>query len=121
VVQKVHPPKCPTDQLRPEPEASSSTTPASAMSPVSDEELPVHKVGGDLKIPTKDAVAQDDPTRYFYWVRIMELEKERSHEKGKAAAKALIQSGELLTGSLMEVQCGVMRCVSSPDTHLTNI
>src|SRR5438046_2857012 len=98
MVENVHSPRRTADRQKPELEASSSTTPASVLSSApsssSSDEFPAHKIGGDLKIPTKDANAQDDPTGYLYWVCILELEKERSHEKGKAAAKALVQSGE---------------------------
>jgi bromodomain adjacent to zinc finger domain protein 1A len=77
------------------------------MSHLSDDEAPVHPVGGDLKIPAKDMNAKDDPTKYFYWVRVQEPEKEKSHEK-KSATKAAGKGGEL-SGSLMEIQCNVMR------------
>lgn len=61
-----------------------------------------------MKIPIKEANARDDPTKYFYWVQVLELEKEKSHEKHKSSGKAAGKEGEL-TGSLMEVQCGRMR------------
>jgi bromodomain adjacent to zinc finger domain protein 1A len=106
LVHKIYPPRCQT-QPKATLEASTSATPASDMSHVSDDEAPVHPVSGDLKIPAKDLNAKDDPTKYFYWVRVQEPEKEKSHEK-KSAAKAAGKGGEL-SGSLMEVQCNVMR------------
>jgi bromodomain adjacent to zinc finger domain protein 1A len=104
----VYPPRTPVEQ-GPQPHASTSATPASGLSPLSDDErdLPIHPIGGDLKIPAKETAAKDDPTRYYYWVEVLEPEKERSHEKGKLAVKYSVK-GEL-SGSFMEVRCGVMR------------
>ncbi|KAG6813076.1 hypothetical protein H0H92_014135 [Tricholoma furcatifolium] len=65
-----------------------------------------HVIGGDLKIPTKDANAQDNPAHYFYWVHILELEKDKSHEKKQASSKTADK--DLTIGSLMEVQCGML-------------
>jgi hypothetical protein len=67
-----------------------------------------HVIGGDLKIPTKDAIVQDNPALYFYWVHILELEKDKSHDKSKGASKSSDKDGKMV-GSLMEVQCGMMR------------
>ncbi|EMD41798.1 hypothetical protein CERSUDRAFT_110363 [Gelatoporia subvermispora B] len=80
---------------------------SSSSSPLSDEEQPIHKIAEDLKIPVKDSISRDDPTKYFYKVQIVEQEKQqttvRTHDrKGKEATKA--QWG----GSLMDVQCSVM-------------
>jgi len=67
-----------------------------------------HVLGGDLKVPAKDAIAQDNPALYFYWVHILELEKEKSHDKSKGASKSSDKDSKMV-GSLMEVQCGMMR------------
>jgi bromodomain adjacent to zinc finger domain protein 1A len=107
-VLKVYPPNSQTEHGF-ENGASSSATSTSAISP--NDDIPVHTIGGDLKIPAKDAIAQDDPTRYLYSVQVTELEKERSHEKGKAAAKALVQAGESFTGSVVSIRCISMRYV----------
>lgn len=77
------------------------------MSLQSDDDAPVHPVSGDLKIPAKDLNAKDDPTKYLYWVKVQEPEKEKSHEK-KSTAKAAGKGGEL-SGSVMEIKCNVMR------------
>lgn len=71
-----------------------------------EEQQPVHNLTGDLKIPAKDVNAQDDPTKYFYKVQILEEQNEKSHEKSKTSAKDRAK----WSGSLMEVQCSVMRC-----------
>lgn len=75
----------------------------------SKENVPIHNIGGDLKIPVKDASAQDDPNQYLYVVKIMELE--RSNERSKSAAKIQVPPNELLTGTFAEVPCSVMRYV----------
>lgn len=71
-----------------------------------EDELP-HVIGGDLKIPINDAVTQDDPALYFYWVNILELEKDKSHDKKASGSKGGEKDGSMV-GSLMEVQCGIM-------------
>lgn len=83
---------------------------SSSASPPSDEEVP-HDISGDLKIPAKDANAKDDPALYYYWVHVLELEKDKSHEKSKSAAAKSAENEVQMIGSLMEVQCGVMRYV----------
>jgi bromodomain adjacent to zinc finger domain protein 1A len=83
-----------------------SCSSSASSSPVEDETP--HLIGGDLKIPSKDANATDDPTLYFYWVHILELEKEKSHEKNKSTGKNAEKDVKMI-GSLMEVQCGMMR------------
>ncbi|KII93497.1 hypothetical protein PLICRDRAFT_49537 [Plicaturopsis crispa FD-325 SS-3] len=82
--------------------ASSSTDPIP--SPLPEEDQPIHNISGDLKIPAKDAMAGDDPAKYFYKVQILEEEKgpERSKSHAKDTGKAK------WNGSLMEVQCSVM-------------
>jgi len=71
-------------------------------------EDPPHVIGGDLRIPTKEATAKDDPLQYYYWVHVTELEKDKSHEKGKSSVKNNDNESNLV-GSLIEVQCGIMR------------
>jgi len=86
---------------------STSTSPESVLSPISDDEpQPIHNLSGDLKIPAKDANAKDDPAKYFYKVQILEEQNEKSHEKSKTTARDRAK----WNGSLMEVQCNVMRC-----------
>jgi len=71
-----------------------------------DEPPPIHNLSGDLKIPAKDVNAKDDPAKYFYKVQILEEQNDKSHEKSKTTAKDRAK----WNGSLMEVQCSVMRC-----------
>lgn len=66
-----------------------------------------HMITGDLKIPAKDFNDSDPPDRYFYWVQILEPEKDKSHDKAKSAQdKAKMEES---VGSLMEVTCHLMR------------
>ena len=66
-------------------------------------------IGGDLKIPAKDANAKDDPGKYCYGVELLELEKDRSHDKNRSVSKGSGKEGDR-TGSVVEVQCRLMRC-----------
>ncbi|KJA26175.1 hypothetical protein HYPSUDRAFT_133617 [Hypholoma sublateritium FD-334 SS-4] len=99
-VDKVYPPKYNAD-----PKARDAHMDASSSSAL--DEDPPHVIGGDLKVPSKDAFANDDPTLYYYWVHLTELERDKSHEKGKSSAKVTDQDKRLV-GSLIEVQCGMM-------------
>lgn len=76
------------------------------------EEEEPHVLGGDLKIPAKDANAKDDPTLYFYWVHILELEKDKNDKSKGATTKPTEAPDPQMIGSLMEVQCGMMRLAS---------
>jgi bromodomain adjacent to zinc finger domain protein 1A len=85
---------------------STPTSPESDLSPMSDDEpQPIHNLSGDLKIPAKDVNAKDDPFKYFYKVQILEEQNEKSQEKSRTTAKDRAK----WNGSLMEVQCNVMR------------
>ncbi len=99
-VDKVYPPKYNAD-----PKARDAHMDASSSSAL--DEDPPHVIGGDLKVPSKDAFANDNPTLYYYWVHLTELERDKSHEKGKSSAKVTDQDKRLV-GSLIEVQCGMM-------------
>lgn len=68
------------------------------------EEEPIHKVASDLKLPTKDAIARDDPSKYLYKIQIHEENQEKEKAGGPPAKSKW-------SGSLMEVQCGQMRFV----------
>ena len=81
---------------------------ASSSSYLSLEEDPPHVIGGDLRITTKEAIAKDDPSLYYYWVHVIELEKDKGHEKGKSSVKTSDKESNLV-GSLLEVQCGMMK------------
>lgn len=76
-----------------------------------------HVIGANLKIAVKDAVAQDDPNLYFYWVHVTELERDKSRESKAMAAKA--EKDLQMVGSLMEVQCGMLKSVlhQAPSNH----
>jgi bromodomain adjacent to zinc finger domain protein 1A len=105
-VEKVYPPKYSSDARARD---AHKDSPASSTSSLEDDAP--HILGGDLKVPTKDAIAQDNPALYFYWVHILELEKDKSHDKSKGASKSSDKDGKMV-GSLMEVQCGMMRYCS---------
>lgn len=99
-VEKVYPPKYSAD-------VGARDAYKDSLSSSLEDEQP-HVIGGDLKIPNKDANIQDDPTLYFYWVHIIELEKDKGHEKKQGGSKNAEKDSAI--GSLMEVQCGMMRC-----------
>ncbi|PPQ71756.1 hypothetical protein CVT26_007597 [Gymnopilus dilepis] len=99
-VEKVYPPKYNAD-----PKARDAHMNSSSSSALDDD--PPHVIGGDLSIPAKDAYAKDDPTLYYYWVHLTDLERDKSHEKGKGSTKVTEQDRRLV-GSLIEVQCGMM-------------
>ncbi|ESK98367.1 ddt domain protein [Moniliophthora roreri MCA 2997] len=66
----------------------------------------VHAIDGDLKIPIKDVVARDDPHMYYYWVQILEPEKDRNDKaKGGTTKQPETKDDTTVVGSLMEVQC----------------
>lgn len=69
---------------------------------------PPHVIGGDLKISNEEAIANDNPALYYYWVFLTDVERDKSHEKAK-----LTMNGKPLVGSLIEVRCKSMRYVSS--------
>ncbi|KAJ6574807.1 chromatin remodeling complex protein [Mycena capillaripes] len=105
-VDKVFPPKYSNDTSARDahkPNAAAS----SSVSPIEDEDPP-HALGGDLKEPVKDANARDDPKMYYYWVHILELEKEKSHDKQKASAAKNAEKDGKMIDSLREVQCDMM-------------
>jgi len=103
-VQKVYPPKAISDTDLTQGQSSSSPfTP-----PPPPHEERAHMIGGDLKIPAKDANAKDDPAKYYYGVQVLELEKERSHDKNRSITKGPGKE-DSRTGSIMEVQCNLMR------------
>ncbi|KAF8225024.1 chromatin remodeling complex protein [Tricholoma matsutake] len=101
-VEKVYPPKYSSDARARDAHKDSPSSSTSSL----EDEAP-HVLGGDLKILAKDAIAQDNPALYFYWVHILELEKDKSHDKSKGASKSSDKDGKMV-GSLMEVQCGMM-------------
>ncbi|TFK40993.1 ATP-utilizing chromatin assembly and remodelling N-terminal-domain-containing protein [Crucibulum laeve] len=102
-VEKVYPPKYSSDTSARDAHKDDDFASGNSL----EDEVP-HSIGGDLKIPAKDATIRDEPDLYFYWVQIMELEKDKS-DKGKGSSKnsKLDKDGEL-TGSLMEVKCYMM-------------
>jgi hypothetical protein len=107
-IVQVYPPKSDNGVAEPSPpnQASSSTSPQ--IPPLAAEDnLQIHKIGGDLKIPIKEAAVRDDPLKYFYKVQILEEQHDKSHEKGKAALKDKAK----WSGSLMDVQSAAMRYV----------
>ncbi|KAG2368257.1 hypothetical protein BDR07DRAFT_1605599 [Suillus spraguei] len=89
-VVQVQPPKTKGESVcvPAENQASSSSVPSPPHEIVDDDAVQIHKIGGDLKIPTKEALSN---TR-----RVM--------KKGKAASKDKAK----WSGSFMDVQCSVM-------------
>ncbi len=68
-----------------------------------DPEMP-HLVGGDMSISPQDSCHRDDPSKYIYKIQIVE-------EDPTAEASGSQPSDEVKhkwSGSLMDVQCGVM-------------
>ncbi|KAH7924854.1 chromatin remodeling complex protein [Leucogyrophana mollusca] len=106
-VVQVFPPRS-TDEganLVPQNHASSSTSPPQVHHvPQAEDSVQIHKIGGDLKTPAKEALIRDDPMKYFYKIQILEEQHDKSHEKGKAAIKDKAK----WSGSLMDVQCSAM-------------
>ncbi|KAF9569735.1 chromatin remodeling complex protein [Agrocybe pediades] len=101
VVDKVYPPKYSADA-----KARDAHMAASSSSTLDEDDRP-HVIGGDLSIPTKDAVANDDPHLYFYWVTLKDFERDKSHEKSKGGAKVPEQDRAMI-GSLVEVPASIM-------------
>ncbi|KAF9478043.1 chromatin remodeling complex protein [Pholiota conissans] len=99
-VEKVYPPKYNAD-----PKARDAHMDAPSSSTLDDD--PPHVIGGDLSIPVNEATAKDNPALYYYWVYLTELERDKSHEKGKSTTKITDQDKRLV-GSLIEVQCNMM-------------
>lgn len=97
----VYPPKSGPNNMDTEKQASTSTSPPVC---TPEESTQIHKIGGDLKIPAKEALALDDPLKYLYKVQILEEQHDRSHEKGKLSLKEKVK----WSGSVMDVQCTVM-------------
>ncbi|KAH7915371.1 chromatin remodeling complex protein [Hygrophoropsis aurantiaca] len=85
--------------------ASTSSSPPQAHHALqSEDNFQIHKIGGDLKTPAKEALIRDDPMKYFYKIQILEEQHDKSHEKGKGSIKDKAK----WSGSLMDVQCTVM-------------
>ncbi|KAL4267617.1 Chromatin remodeling complex protein [Pleurotus pulmonarius] len=76
---------------------------SNAIMAVDDE--PPHVIAGDLNLPIKEANQRDDPTHYYYWVHILELEKDKP-DKNRSAQQHEKDVG--IIGSLMEVKCQMM-------------
>ncbi|KAF8140096.1 chromatin remodeling complex protein [Boletus edulis] len=101
-----YPPKPPSEvaeALSPN-QASSSTSPVQTPPAETLSNVQIHKIGGDLKIPVKEAHAKDDPLQYIYQVQILEETHDKSHEKGKAVQK---DKGQW-SGRLLDVRCNTM-------------
>jgi len=93
LVMRVYPPRFKSDEHRRDAYDDSSLNRV-------DEE--VHVVGGDLTIPLADANQRDDPELYYYWIYILEFEKEKGEKGKKEVAPQVI-------GSTMECHCRIMR------------
>ena len=102
-VDKVYPPKYNDD-----PKARDAHIDPTATSTLDDD--PPHVISGDLKTPIAEIITRDDPALYYYWVYLTELERDKSHEKGKSTTKPT-ENDKKLVGSLIEVTCKKMRHV----------
>ncbi|CAA7266601.1 unnamed protein product [Cyclocybe aegerita] len=99
-VEKVYPPKYNADS-----KARDAYIDAASTSALDDD--PPHVIGGDLHYTLQESIAKDDPALYYYWVHLTELEKDKSHEKGKSTPK-VTEHDKKLIGSLIEVQCNIL-------------
>ncbi|TDL28675.1 hypothetical protein BD410DRAFT_893635 [Rickenella mellea] len=129
----------------------SSVTSSQSVTTEADHPMPIHSIGADLKLPTKEATERDDPAKYFYKVQILEEEKNgfkdgaadapvdvdgtlvksERRESGRVKEKGKLNGydvdGEAKAkwgGSLMEVQCQVMSYVlyfSSSNLNTLNV
>lgn len=98
-IDRVYPPKFADSKIR----DSYKNMPSSALEA---EEL--HVVGSDLKTPLEETIQRDNPEGYYYWCYLLELEKDKSHEKGKGKSADMHKDGKLV-GSLVEVRSPMMR------------
>ncbi|TRM65788.1 ATP-utilizing chromatin assembly and remodelling N-terminal-domain-containing protein [Schizophyllum amplum] len=99
-IEKVFPPKYSSNV-----EARDHLGKADASSSTLEEEGPPHLIGGDLSIPVNQTLAKDDPCSYFYWVTLLELERDPNSRRAKAPPPP---KDDQMLGSVMEVQCGMM-------------
>lgn len=101
LIEKVYPPRFSADQ-----QARDAFKDSDLSEKTPDEEH-LHSVGSDLNIPLQEANAQDNPELYYYWVQILELEKDKG-EKSKASKTATEKDTKVI-GSVMECQCNTLR------------
>ncbi|KAG7099386.1 hypothetical protein E1B28_001241 [Marasmius oreades] len=106
LVDKVYPPKYSNDASARD--AYAELQSAAEVSGRPFDQIIPHPIGGDLKVPVKEVNAKDDPNLYYYWVQILEPEKEKGERGGKSSGKNSDESSSNVIGSLMEVQCGRM-------------
>lgn len=124
-VVEIYPPKSLIDKWRGSPLDSDD----SLMSPNPEDVLKIaHETGCDLSIRHQDVLETDDPAAYFYKVQIIEEDKVASDAATKNGVISKVErreSGRVREmngrdndakskwgGSLMEVQCNAMSCVS---------
>lgn len=103
---QVFPPRAPQPSTS---QASSSSSPLS-----DDETQAIHKVAEDMKIPVKDSITRDDPAKYYYKVQILEEDKQATGKANQKETKGKEANKSKYSGSLMDVRCTDMRCVSLP-------
>ncbi|XP_006454475.1 hypothetical protein AGABI2DRAFT_197646 [Agaricus bisporus var. bisporus H97] len=100
LIEKVYPPRFSADQ-----QARDAFKDTDLSERTLDEEQP-HLYGGDLNIPIQEANTKDNPELYYYWVHILELEKDKG-EKSKVAKTATEKDTKVI-GSVMECQCNTL-------------
>ncbi|TFY79366.1 hypothetical protein EWM64_g4644 [Hericium alpestre] len=101
-IVEVFPPRSTPTKVEP-PEEQPVASSSSAV--IKSTPLPVHAIGGDLKVPAKEVNAADDPRKYYYRVQILEEERPEGRDKLAASVK---EARAKYSGSFMEVQCPVM-------------
>ncbi|KLO16987.1 hypothetical protein SCHPADRAFT_887277 [Schizopora paradoxa] len=114
-IVKVYPPKIALRSISPAPEWDSSLESDLDSEDESkessyrwvDPEMP-HLLGGDMSISLQDSCYRDDPTKYIYKVQIVE-EDPSSEASGSQPSE---EAKQKWSGSLMDVQCGVMSCLN---------
>jgi bromodomain adjacent to zinc finger domain protein 1A len=72
----------------------------------------LHAIGGDLKIPLKEATERDDPTKYYYQIQIIDEERSSDNKLSVKDREAREANRAKWSASLMEVKCGQLRCAT---------
>ncbi|KAA1468659.1 hypothetical protein DENSPDRAFT_857445 [Dentipellis sp. KUC8613] len=104
-IVEVFPPRTNATSSPMKTEAADQSPVASSSNHVKSGPLPLHVIGGNLKIPVKEANAADDPNKYYYRLQILEEDRPEGRDKLAASVK---EARAKWSGSLMEVQCPAM-------------
>lgn len=74
-----------------------------------DQRMPLHVIGGDFKISTKDAMEKDDPIRYLYQIQIIDEERSSDNKLSVKDREIRETNRAKWSASLMEVTCTALR------------